>query len=126
MTAGISITINLPGVSASVDDTDGAGVSLQQADAAPPPPALDDRDAEADLSDLAAAPPDVEGDAGFGGTGDAADHFAPPPGDVSGDSEFAGDEDDEPPPPDDAGEEASSPAAAPARKPATRSRRKKA
>jgi hypothetical protein len=126
MTAGISITINLPGTNVSASELDAAGVSVEQVDAAPPPPPLDGQGDAADLSDLAAAPPDVEGDAGFGGSGEAADLFAPPPGDLSGDSGFTGDDDGEPPPPEDAGEDVSSTPAAPTRKPATRGRRKKA
>ena len=129
MSAGISITINLPGVSASADDLEAAGVSVQQADAAPPPPALGDPGDAADLSDIAAAPPDIEGDTGFdgggAGTGDAGGGFAPPPEDMSGDAGLAGDDEGEPPPPDDGGDV--TPAAAkPAGKTTTRGRRKKA
>ncbi|MFT5485203.1 MAG: hypothetical protein ACI9JL_000867 [Paracoccaceae bacterium] len=129
MTAGISITINLPGVAASADDLEATGVSVQQADAAPPPPALDDPGDAADLSDVAAAPPDVEGDPGSDGGfdvgGDAMDGFAPPPEDMAGDAGLAGDDAGEPPPPDDGGDDA--PAAAKrSRTTTTRSRRKKA
>ena len=132
MSAGISITINLPGVAASADDLEAAGVSVQQADAAPPPPALDDPGDAADLSDVAAAPPDVEGDSGAdgdgdgagGGAGDGAGGFAPPPEDMSGVAGLAGDDEGEPPPPDDGGN-ATPAAAKPVRKTTTRSRRKK-
>lgn len=125
MTAGISITINLPGVAASAEDLEATGVSVQQADAAPPPPALGDPGDEADLSGVAAAPPDVEGDTGFDGGDDAMDGFAPPPDDTAGDAGIAGDDAGEPPPPDDAGDAA--PAAAKrSRTTTTRSRRKKA
>lgn len=123
MTAGISITINLPGVAASAEDLEATGVSVQQAGAAPPPPAMDDAEDAADLSDIAAGPPDAEGDAGF--EMDADDGFAPPPEEAAGDDILTADDDGEPPPPDDEG--GAAPAAAkPAGKTTTRSRRKKA
>lgn len=123
MTAGISITINLPGVAASGDDLEAAGVSVQHADAAPPPPVMDDAEDAADFSDVAAGPPNVEGDAGF--DQDPADGFAPPPDEAAGDDALTADDDGEPPPPDD--DAGAAPAATrSAGKTTTRGRRKKA
>lgn len=126
MTAGISITINLPGGAVSAEDLEATGISVQQADAAPPPPTLDDHGDAADISGVAAAPPDIDGDMGSGGAGEGGDDgFAPPPADLAGDAGLGGDDAGEPPPPDDGGDAVPA-AAKPASKTSTRGRRKKA